>query len=244
MTGPGDTQPIVAAAPKRGLFSRLSTGHVIMILAGLLAALLNFTLLQQQEEVFLVVITSRPILPGQTVILDDFSYSEIRASEELLASLIMSDAVGSVEGQVAVRSIPAGQPVSFVDFSPAAAPLEQRAMSIPVDSDKAVNGSLTANDVVDIILVDDGVASYVAFGIEILAVPAPQEGFASAASYAVTVVVDDETALRVASAIDVGELHLVRSTGAKLANAEVYDPSAVGEDTDGEVVDTPADGGG
>ncbi len=225
MSALGDAHTIPIATTKRGMMSRLSTGHVIMVLAGLLAALLNFTLLQQRDEVFQVVVTNRPLLPGQTVVLDDFTHGEIRASQELLDTFVMVDAVASLEGQVAVRPIAVGNVVSAADFSPAAAPLEQRAMSVPVDAAKAVNGSLTTNDIVDIILVDDGRASYVALAIEVLAVPAPQEGFASAAKYAVTISVDDETALRVASAIGIGELHLVRSTGSQMADVEFFDPT-------------------
>lgn len=240
----GDTQTIPIAVPRRGMMSRLSTGHVIMILAGLLAALLNFTLLQQREEVFQVVVASRSLLPGQTVALDDFTYADIRASQELLDTLVLSGAAETIEGQVAVRSIPAGSAVSVTDFSPAAAPLQQRAMSVPVDSDKAVDGSLTANDIVDIILVDDGRASYVALGIEVLAVPGPREGFASTANYAVTIIVDDETALRVASAIDIGELHLVRSTGSQLAEVEFFDPAMTTTEDTSDGVETPSTGGG
>lgn len=239
---PGDTQTIPIAVPKRGVMSRLSTGHVIMILAGLLAALLNFTLLQQRDEIFQVVVTSRPLLPGQTVVLDDFTYAEIRADQDLLNTFVLSSAVSTLDGQVAVRSMPVGIAVASADFSPAAAPLEQRAMSVPVDSDRAVNGSLTTNDIVDIILVDDGRASYVALGIEVLAVPGPREGFASTASYAVTISVDDETALRVASALDLGELHLVRSTGSQLADVEFFDPRVQDAPTEG--VETPSTGGG
>ncbi len=238
----GETQTIPIAVPKRGMLSRLSSGHVIMILAGLLAALLNFTLLQQREEVFQVVVTSRQLLPGQTVVLDDFTYAEIRADQDLLDTFVLSTAVSTLEGQVAVRSIPTGIAVASGDFSPAAAPLEQRAMSVAVDSDRAVNGSLTTNDIVDIILVDDGRASYVALGIEVLAVPGPQEGFASTASYAVTISVDDETALRVASALDIGELHLVRSTGSRRADVEFFDPSV--QDDPSEGVEAPSTGGG
>lgn len=240
----GDTQTIPIAVPRRGMMSRLSTGHVIMLLAGLLAALLNFTLLQQRDQVFQVVVASRALLPGQTVALDDFTYAEIRASEELLDTLVLSDSVGTLDGQVALRSIAAGNPISMEDFSPVAAPLEQRAMSVPVDSDKAVNGSLTINDIVDIILVDDGRASYVALGIEVLAVPAPPEGFANTASYAVTISVDDETALRVASAIDIGDLHLVRSTGSQQPDIEFFDPTSQPTDQSSEGVDTPSTEGG
>ena len=240
----GDTQTIPIAVPRRGMMSRLSTGHVIMILAGLLAALLNFTLLQQRDQVFQVVVASRALLPGQTVALDDFTYAEIRASQELLDRLVLADSVGALAGQVALRSIAAGNPISVEDFSPVAAPLEQRAMSVPVDSDKAVNGSLTVNDIVDIILVDDGRASYVALGVEVLAVPAPPEGFANAAGYAVTISVDDETALRVASAIDIGELHLVRSTGSQQASIEFFDPAVETADQPPEGVETPSTEGG
>lgn len=238
MTAPGDNDisSVPLATPKRGLMSRLSTGHVIMILAGLLAALLNFSLLQQRDETFSVVVASGPLLPGQTVQLADFDFVEIRATDEVLGTLIMADEISAIEGQVSVRSVPAGNLVLVSDFRTAAAPLEQRAMSIPIDEERAVAGELTSNDLIDIIVVDDGVASYIAIGIEILALPADQEGIGSA-DFSVTVAIDAETALKVASALDYGELHLVRSTGAALPEIETFDPNV---DPDEEPVDEDA----
>ena len=82
---------------KRSLFSRLSAGHVVMIVAGLLAALVNFNLIQQRDETFQVVVAEQDIIPGQTVTVGDFDTAEIKATEDVLATLVL---FSEVEGLI------------------------------------------------------------------------------------------------------------------------------------------------
>ncbi|MDH3303134.1 MAG: RcpC/CpaB family pilus assembly protein [Acidimicrobiia bacterium] len=236
-------QTIGHATPSRGLLSRLSLGHVVMIVAGLLAALLNFTLLQSNEETFPVAVAAADLLPGRVVTSADLRFEEIRATEEVLVTLLQPADVVALEGQVVARTIAAGQLVSPQDFRAPSAPLEQRAISVPVQGDRAVGRAIGIGDRVDVIVVDrDDIAHYVATGLEVLALPGEARQIGGV-DFFVTVAVDAETALRVASAIESGEIHIVRSTGSTVPDVELFDPSAMTPDEE-VPAEPPVEGGG
>lgn len=231
------TEPTpLTPAPKRGgIFSRLSAGHIVMIVAALLAALVNLNLLQSRDETFLVSVAAVEILPGQTISTDDFASAEIRATGEVLSRLILFDTASQYDGLIAVRPIAAGDLVAPADFQQAAAPLEQRAMSIPVDEELAVGGSINSSDLVDIISVDDGVAHYVVVGAQVLATPARDDSnFSGGGQWFVTVAVTGQEALEIASALDIGEVHVIRSTGADAPEFDLFDPATLLEEEDTE----------
>lgn len=223
---------VLAPAPKRGgVFSRLSAGHIVMIVAALLAALVNLNLLQSRDETFLVSVAATDILPGQAIDLSAFRSAEIRATEDILDRLILFEDASQYAGLIAIRSIAAGELVGPADFQQAAAPLQQRAMSIPVDEEFAVGGAINSSDLVDIIAVDGGIARYVVVGAQVLATPSPDEGgFASTGDWFVTVAVTGQDALELASALDTGEVHVIRSTGADAPEFELFDPQAITEE--------------
>ena len=228
---------------RRSLFSRFSAGHIVMIVAGLLAALVNFNLIQQRDATFDVVIAQGDIIPGQTVTADMFESAEIKASEEVLSSLVLFSEVGSVEGMVAVRSLSSGELIATSDLQAPAAEFQKRAMSIPIDPNEAVGGKIAEADLVDIIHTEDGVARYVAVAVSVLAVAEGDDGFASSNSFYVTVAVDADLALRISSALDSGTVRLVRSTGADQPVILEFDPAEVVGEVPEEPVDEEVDDG-
>ncbi len=202
-----------------------------MIVAALLAALVNLNLLQSRDETFLVSVASSEILPGQTIEPGSFSSTEIRATDDVLSRLVPFEDAGNYSGLIAIRPIAAGGLVGPADFQDAAAPLQQRAMSVPVDEPLAVGGAINTSDLVDIIAVDDGVARYIVIGAQVLATAAQDaSGFSSSGQWFVTVAVSGQDALELASAIDRGEVQVVRSTGADVPEFEIFDPSLVEEE--------------
>ncbi len=214
-----------------------------MIVAAVLAALVNLSLLQSRDETFLVTVAASEILPGQTIAVGDLRSAEIRASGDLLDRLVMFEDVAGLEGLIAVRPLASGDLVGLDDFQAAAAPLQQRAMSIPVDEEFAVGGAVTSADLVDVIAVEDGVASYVVAGAQVLAVPvADERGFTGSGPFFVTVAVTGDQALAIASALDVGAVHVVRSTGAEEPDLTRYDPTEIA--TEEEAPAGAADEGG
>lgn len=90
-------------------------------------------------------------------------------------------------------------------------------MSVPIEQSRAVDGRLAPGDSVDIVLVQDGVATYIATGVGVLDVPGTDmNALGARTGYAPTLAVDATQALRIASALDIGEVHIIRSTGSAI----------------------------
>lgn len=204
---------------RRPLGSRIAAGHVLVVVAGVLAAVTNFAVLRAADDTVRVAVAARDIRPGQRVTADVFALADVRADRATLDGLLGPDDLRRVAGHVAADRVASGELVQRSDLRPPAAPQRHRAMSIPFDPARAVGGRLVVGDRVDAIAVDDGTAQYVAVAVPVLDVSTPSAagalGGLGAAS--ITVAVDATTALELARAIDAGLLQLVRSTGAPQA---------------------------
>lgn len=210
-----------------------------MLTAGLLAVLANFALLRSRDEMVQVAAADRDLGRGSAASADAFHLVEIQGDTDVLSTLVPAEGVAALDGLIAARSISAGELISTSDFVSAAAPSEQRAMSIPVDRVHATGGMISDSDVVDVIVVTDGIAEYIVIAAPVLDVASSSSsGIGSSGQYYVTVAVDSLTALRIAAAIDGGSIEIVRSTGATEptqmvspepdpnSEAETGDPSA------------------
>ena len=229
------TDPLVVEpAPRRPLLSRLSLGHVIMVLAGLLAFLLVLVVLRERGESIQIAVTSQQIDAGTSLQESDVRYTALgNADEQLLDAFLTPGEVAAVidEGWIATRTIAEGVALSAADFRPETVVSELRAMSLPVASAHAVNGAIVAGDRIDIIAVDRGVAEYVAVDVEVIAVSAPTSSTRS--GFALTVAVDSATSLRLAVAINAAAIEVVRSTGASAADADATYPPPSGDEAAG-----------
>ena len=201
-----------AKLARRSLFSRLSFGHVVMISAGLLAFMLNVLVLRSKGETVEVSVAAQPIPAGTRLRAEDVGYRSIDAEGPFVDRLLPVEAIAPLLGQVVIRDIDSGAPLLADDFKPAAAPDAGRAMNIPVTSDHAVGAALFVGDRVDVIAVDDGRSRFVATAIEVLGV-ALGGSRSSGDRFGVTVAVNEQEALAIATAIDGGSVHLLRSTG-------------------------------
>ena len=186
-----------------------------MLVAGLLAVLANFALLRSRDEAFLVAVADRDLGRGTTATADAFRLAEVQVGSDVLATLVGANDLDDLDGRIAARSVTEGELISVSDFVVAAAASEKRAMSIPVERVHAAGGMISDADVVDVIVVTDGVAEYVVVAAPVLDVASPSSsGIGSSGQYYVTVAVDSLTALRIAGAIDGGSIEIIRSTGA------------------------------
>lgn len=186
-----------------------------MIVAGLLAVVANLAVLSARDDVFVVAAAASEIRQGQVIAAADFTTVDVNVDEDTLRDLVLAADLPAIEGKIAARTIPQGALIHPDDFRNASAPLELRAMSIPVGREDAVGGDIAAGDLVDVIAVADGLAEYVTTAAEVLAVPEQAtSGIAGGSSYYVTIAVDAETALRLALALDEAQVTVVRSTGA------------------------------
>jgi Flp pilus assembly protein CpaB len=229
-----------AGGPRRPASrSRLSFGHVVTLLAGLLATVLVFSVLRERDVTFRAAAAGVQIRAGTTVEASALRTVGVQVPGDVRGRLIDPAALGRFRGWIATRTLQPGELLSRGDLRPPAAPSALRAMSIPVEASHAVGGALAAGDRLDVIEVDEGgQARYVVTGAEVLAVNRPDSGVigAAASSSSLTVAVDARQALRLAAAIRGGRFELVRSTGAD-AHA------SGGASTSGGTVAGSSDGG-
>lgn len=200
--------------------ARVSAGHVVMLVAALLAIVLNAALLRANAQTVPVAVAAADIRAGALVEPATFRFTHVRVDADLLASLVTPQSARALTGWVATAALPAGAIVRTSDLRPPSAPAAARAMSLPVTPEHAVGGAIAVGDRVDVIDVRDGEASYVTTGAEVLDVTTGARGaLPSLGGMSITIAVDSETALRLAVALRSESLEIVRSTGATPAAA-------------------------
>lgn len=222
--------PVATATPtrprrRRPLVGRLSTGHVVMLVAALLAAVLNYSVLRAGDDTARVAVALRDLPAGAPVALDALRFAAAGVDEDLLAALVTPERAAEVDGWVATAPIAAGEPLRASDLRRPSAPAEQRAMSVPIDPGHAVAGALRQGDRVDVIEVRDGTATYLLTDAQVLAVPTGEQrgGLGSLDRFSITLAVDDVTALRLAAALRSGSLDVVRATGSRAVREELVE---------------------
>ncbi len=234
---------MVEPTPKRRLLSRLSIGHLIMLISGLLAFLLVLVVLRDRSEVVAVAVAAVDIEAGTTLSDQDITMVELgNADDALIASLLDESEVGTAisDQWVAAQTIVDGTALRETDFSPQLANTGLRAMSIEIDPGNAVNGAIGVGDRIDVITVRKGVARYVVSNAEVIAV-AGTDSSISSSGFTVTIGVDGPTSLRLASALNLGDIEIVRSTGASLADLDdLYNPyQPAGEEPEPATAESP-----
>lgn len=233
-------------AERRRFMSRINLGHVVMIVAGLAAFLLVFSLLRTRDQTFAVATAATELRAGSTVAEGMFLYVELGAADrDVLGTFLNPELVdrAMTERWIVTRTVPAGDPVRVTDFRTETDPSDSRAMSIPVDRAHAVAGALQSGDRVDVIVVRKGIASYVAAGLEVLEVAGGEGQLAG--GFSVTVGVDGPTSLRLAAAIREGGIELVRATGAgEIDPLDIFNPDEALEGAQQPGGDVPGGGAG
>jgi Flp pilus assembly protein CpaB len=217
------TETLYAGPPpaRRSLLSRIKLGHVVMITAAILALIFNLAVLRSRDATVDVMVASGDIPAGSTLNLSHFATATVPADDLLTSRFIAATDLESVVGRLATRAIADGDPILESDLLVVQNRDGLRAMSIPIDQSRAVGGRLVAGDSVDVVLVQDGVATYIATGVEVLDVPSSDTNALGARTgYAPTLAVDATQALRIAAALDVGDVHMIRSTGSAIPDLD------------------------
>ncbi|MCU1427264.1 MAG: hypothetical protein JWL83_1264 [Actinomycetia bacterium] len=207
-----------ARASRRALHSRVSAGHLVMIVAGLIGALGTLAALRAADHRVEVLIARHELAPGAVVGADAFRAVRIGADAGTMTAFVRATDVHSLVGQVVTTRIAAGGFVSSADVSRASTGASRRSMSFPVDRSHALNGQVVGGDRVDVVAVDarTGGARYVATGAEVLRVDGGggRGPLGGSDSITVTLAVDPKVALDIATAVHGKDLTLVRATGA------------------------------
>jgi len=210
-----------AASPRtrRGVLGRFSSGHLVMVVAGLVAAVLGFAVLRHEPSGVLVAVAAHDLRAGESVTSDDFRMARIDAPSDVLDTLLRPRDVRAVKGRVTTASVAAGDLVVRTQLHQRAAPGGLRAMSLPIDAALAVAGRLEPGDRVDVLFAGASSASIIVPDALVLAVDARARGGIgeSSSPFTVTLAVTAQQTQLLAAAIADGDVSIARTTGARAA---------------------------
>src|SRR4051794_11748703 len=211
------TTTVPARAPGRNVMNRVSRGHVVMVVAGLLGVVLSFAALRQRDGDVRVAVAAHEIRAGERVSSGDFRSEAVTMSAPLLATVVRPRELDALAGRIAGTTLAEGELVSKRMLRPPAARHGLRAMSIPIDPARAVGGRLAAGDRVDVLFAGERAVSIIVADAEVLAVDARDSGGIgqSASPFTVTIAVSARQSQLVAAAIADGDVSLARTTGAR-----------------------------
>lgn len=196
---------------RRSLRSRVSRGHVLAVLAAMVAGGLNIAVLSADDDRVEVLTAATDLRPGTTVDTATTQTVRLGADPAALDQLITASALG--DGLIVTAAVPEGALLTAQSVAPRSAGTAPRAMSIPLDVTHAVGGDLRAGDLIDVIAVGDE-SRYLLQGARVLADPGTEVGgLGGGGAFHVTIAVDADSALQLAEALS-GTVHVVRTTGA------------------------------
>ncbi|MGI9016324.1 MAG: hypothetical protein ACR2HR_04330 [Euzebya sp.] len=188
----------------------LNGGWVLMIAAGLMAAVANYALVTREEPrvVVPVLTASAPAgTPVQQLQWEPREFAIPDAGEYRFAT------VADLESKTDLITSAALSPGLLLRSADLRAPAGSGpgAMSIPIDRSRAAGGLLVVGDRVAVIADVGDVVDFVVSDVGVLEVLDPGSGVGSTGgSYAVVVSVGDEQALAIARAMRAGDIDLLR----------------------------------
>lgn len=189
MAGPG-----LVLGPQPTVWRRLSAGHVVMIVAGLLAALITYSILRQAGGAGTrVEAAASEIQPGQAFDPSLLTVVNVKAPASVIANLVTPGQLQALKGHVAVAAIPKGTLVSPQQFQPAKPP--PASMAIAVDPQAIPGGasSLRAGSKIDLVGVSSLGIPLVVQGLTVIRTPdsAASGSLGAAATVRIDVAVPD-----------------------------------------------------
>jgi hypothetical protein len=150
----------------------LSTGHVVMIVAGLLATVLTYSVLRQAAGVGSEEsVAADDIHAGQVVTPSMFVTTNVKAPPSALSGILTPREAAGVSGQVAVVDIKKGQLVARQQFRPATPPPPR--MAITVDPQAIPGGApaLVPGSKIDLVAVTQAGQPLLVSGLVVLKTP-------------------------------------------------------------------------
>lgn len=221
----GSAHPL-EAQPRRVRRRRWRGAHLVMVLAGLLGLVLTLTALRQEPTGRRVAVANGPLEAGVRLGRSDVRFERVSGADDVLSALV--DADDAWRGKVVTARIETGEPLTQSRLRAAATTDGRRAMSIPVERARAVNGRLAPGDRVDVVQAAGGGALVVAADLEVLDVEDDRDGAFGGArgQVTITLAVDVAGSQRLAAVLADGDFVLTRVTGAVSA-ADAVAPGGV-----------------
>lgn len=201
---------------------RLSSGHVVMIVAGLLAALLTYSALRQAGGTGTeVVVAAVDIHAGQVADPSLFATTGVKAPASALAGILRAGDLPGVEGKVATTDVAKGQLVAEDRFQPATPAPPRMALAVDPASIPGGPAALTAGSRIDLIGSTQSGQPFVIPSLTVVDTPQAPSGRSLGAATTVSVdvaVPDTLTAEQVLLATTAGKFVIrVTSAGAPTA---------------------------
>jgi Flp pilus assembly protein CpaB len=210
--------PPMRPSASRPLRGRVSSGHVVMVVAGLLGLLLSLSVLRRADTTVPVMSVAHDLAPGARVEPGLFRVTRVHVDPGPLANLVTPATLAGLRGDIVRAPLRAGDLLERSDVVAASTGRATRSVSFPVDASLAVDGDVAAGDRIDVLAsATDGSASgYVLVGADVVAVHSSSSGplRAGDGQITITVAVDSAGTERLAAALHGTDLLVVRSTGA------------------------------
>lgn len=196
---------------------RFRGAPLVVLLAGALALVLSLAALRDDTGGRRVAVATRDLGVGTRLRRADVRFEPVAASAGALERLVGTG--DAWVGRVVTTPVPRGALLTDLSLRTAATDDGRRAMSIPVERARAVNGRLGPGDRVDVVQARDGVAEVVAAGLEVLDLEDDRAGAfgGTRGQVTVTLAVDVADSQRLAAVLADGDFVLTRVTGSTSA---------------------------
>ncbi len=132
-----------------------------MVAAGLVGLVVSIAVLRDQPAGVRVAVAAHDIGAGEVIEAADLRTERVQVPPSVLATLVTAEQLRSMRGRVSSAAVPAGDLVARGSLKRHAAPDGLRAMSVPIDSSRAVAGRIEAGDRVDVLFAGEREASII-----------------------------------------------------------------------------------
>lgn len=195
-----------------------------MVVAALVAFFFTYAALRDDIDRVDVAVVTRSLRPGEPLEPSMVGALSLPLADEALPAGLLRPAEAAAaagDGAVIVGPVPGGSLLRSSDLSKDS-PARPRAMAVLVERSRAVDGALVPGDVIDIVVVEQGIARFALVAVPVLAVSDAGSGIAR--GIVLTLEVDATASLRLAHALATGELQIVKSTHSVPAEADAVFP--------------------
>jgi Flp pilus assembly protein CpaB len=195
-----------------------------MLVVGATAFLLSYAVLRDNTDLLELVVAATDLPAGVVIEERMLGTSVIQLADSIRPPGVLSrtEADAAVaDGATLTAAIPAGSVLRESDLTNTGPP-RARAMAVSIDRAHAVDGAIAPGDIVDIVVVERGTARFALVSVHVTGVSDP--GGTTSRAMTLTVEVDEDSALRLAHAMSMGSLEVVRATGAEPADADAVYP--------------------
>ncbi len=128
----GVAQAALRGRTGKALAARLSSGHVVMLLAGALGVLLTLSVLRSADDTRSVLVAAKDLTPGAVLTEGDLRVAHMKADANVLATVFGTTDVASVRGHIVTDDVEEGSPIARTDVRSVSDHVATRVMSFPL----------------------------------------------------------------------------------------------------------------